>query len=320
MAHFHTCDLDEARARVTQVFCDHTLSVVGSRQHVATSMRYRNIGELSVGRLAYGATVAIDPGRFDSFYLVQIVLKGAEGVRTAGQSVQSTSAVASIVSPTEPMTMLHHEGCEKLFVRVDRAALERHCAGLIGRPLREPIVFAPAMALDDPRAAAWVRWVHWLVAELGDDLTRASPWIDSPLLAARIEQAGVAALLHCQPHSHWEALNAGGRAVSPAFVRRAQAYIEENAQDPITIADLAQHVGVSTRALFLGFRKYRNTTPMKYLSDTRMERVREELLEGRTAGDTVRDVALRWGFCHLGHFSARYRVRYGELPSETLNR
>lgn len=320
IGHFQTSDLDEARSRVTQVFCDHKLSVIGSRQRVKASMHYRGIGALGLGRMGYGATVAIDPGQLQSFYLIQILLQGSEGVRTAGETVQSTNAVASVVSPSEPMTMLHHEGCEKLFVRVERAALEKQCAGHLGRPLREPVVFAPGMALDQPRAAAWVGWVRWLFEELGDDLSKSSPWVDSPLLASQIEQAGIAALLQCQPHSYSEVLGASEHSVSPGFVRRAEAYVDEHAHEPISVAELARHVGVSTRALFLGFRKYRTTTPMRHIADVRMARVRDELSQGRLPGETVRDVALRWGFAHLGHFSARYREKYGELPSQTLNR
>ncbi|CAN5584736.1 AraC family transcriptional regulator [soil metagenome] len=320
---FRTSDLDEARSRVTQVFCDHRLEVVGRRKHVEASMHYRSVGALGIGRMSYGASVMIDPGCLQTFYLIQIVRKGAEGVRTMGETVHSTHAVASVVSPSEAVTMLHHDGCEKLFVRVERAALERHCAGQLGRPLREPVVFAPRMAVDESRAAAWLRWVGWLFAELSDDRAEGSPWVDSPLLAAQIEQAGIAALLHCQPHSHQEAMRAldqDAHRLSPGFVRRAAAYLEEHADAPLSIADVAAHVGVSTRALFRGFRKYRDTTPMKYLATVRMERVREELLQGHVMGETIGDVARRWGFCHLGHFSARYRQQFGELPSRTLKR
>ncbi|MFP5477787.1 MAG: helix-turn-helix domain-containing protein, partial [Gammaproteobacteria bacterium] len=34
----------------------------------------------------------------------------------------------------------------------------------------------------------------------------------------------------------------------------------------------------------------------------------------------VAGVALRWGFGHLGRFSADYRARFGEYPSETVRR
>jgi AraC-like DNA-binding protein len=35
---------------------------------------------------------------------------------------------------------------------------------------------------------------------------------------------------------------------------------------------------------------------------------------------SVTDIALRWGFNHLGRFSQLYRERYGEKPLATLRR
>ncbi|MFZ0766279.1 MAG: helix-turn-helix domain-containing protein, partial [Bradyrhizobium sp.] len=32
---------------------------------------------------------------------------------------------------------------------------------------------------------------------------------------------------------------------------------------------------------------------------------------------SIKDVALKWGFTHMGHFAARYCAVYGETPSET---
>ena len=32
---------------------------------------------------------------------------------------------------------------------------------------------------------------------------------------------------------------------------------------------------------------------------------------------SIRDVALKWGFTHMGHFAARYRAAYHVAPSET---
>ncbi|WJJ95055.1 helix-turn-helix domain-containing protein [Neopusillimonas aromaticivorans] len=82
---------------------------------------------------------------------------------------------------------------------------------------------------------------------------------------------------------------------------------------------MAEHVDVSIRSLFAGFRKYRNTSPMRQLKERRLEKVHHDLLN--PGPDTsVTQVALRWGFSHLGQFSAAYQQRYGELPSATLKR
>lgn len=60
-----------------------------------------------------------------------------------------------------------------------------------------------------------------------------------------------------------------------------------------------------------------DVSPMQYLKDLRLERASAELLGGSTH---VAGVALRWGFGHLGRFSADYRARFGEYPSETVRR
>ena len=51
-----------------------------------------------------------------------------------------------------------------------------------------------------------------------------------------------------------------------------------------------------------------------------LERVRAELMRATPGSDSVTDAATRWGFQHLGHFSASYRRQFGETPSETLKR
>ncbi|KAG1240833.1 hypothetical protein G6F68_017277 [Rhizopus microsporus] len=57
---------------------------------------------------------------------------------------------------------------------------------------------------------------------------------------------------------------------------------------------------------------------MHYLRDLRMERARAELLSGES--HNIAAVALRWGFAHMGRFSAGYKARYGESPSQSVRR
>ena len=57
---------------------------------------------------------------------------------------------------------------------------------------------------------------------------------------------------------------------------------------------------------------------MTYLRRTRLARVHEDLLHADPASTTVRTVAHRWGFAHLGRFAATYAERYGQSPSTTL--
>jgi AraC-like DNA-binding protein len=59
-------------------------------------------------------------------------------------------------------------------------------------------------------------------------------------------------------------------------------------------------------------------SPMAYLRHVRLARAHEELRRSDPGQVTVAEVAYRWGFGHLGRFSASYQAQYGVSPSQTL--
>jgi transcriptional regulator GlxA family with amidase domain len=71
----------------------------------------------------------------------------------------------------------------------------------------------------------------------------------------------------------------------------------------------------------MGFRRYRDMTPMAYLQAMRLELARAELANaGRQGRASVAAVANGCGFAHLGRFARDYQTRFGELPFATLHR
>lgn len=58
---------------------------------------------------------------------------------------------------------------------------------------------------------------------------------------------------------------------------------------------------------------------MEFLRELRLQRSRKELLQASN-GASVTHAAVSSGFNHLARFAARYRARYGENPSATLQR
>ena len=99
-------------------------------------------------------------------------------------------------------------------------------------------------------------------------------------------------------------------------VRRAEALIAAHPDIPFTIEGLARAVGVSTRSLSRGFQRLRGYGPMAAVRRARLERVRLDLLTADPQ-ESVTNAAIRWGFFHLGRFSALYAAHFGELPSAT---
>jgi transcriptional regulator GlxA family with amidase domain len=103
-------------------------------------------------------------------------------------------------------------------------------------------------------------------------------------------------------------------------MRTAVEFVHANAHLPITLTDIAASAALSARATQQAFERTLGTTPTRYLRTVRLERVRAELQAHRPEEITVGDVARRWGFLHLGRFSAAYAAAFGEYPRATLQR
>ena len=89
--------------------------------------------------------------------------------------------------------------------------------------------------------------------------------------------------------------------------------MEESLEEPISRADLAASVHLSSRQLERLFRKYLGRTPTRYYLELRLARARRLLLQ---TDMSVLDVALACGFVSASHFSKCYREYFGKTPRE----
>jgi transcriptional regulator GlxA family with amidase domain len=139
--------------------------------------------------------------------------------------------------------------------------------------------------------------------------------------AASVQELVMNALLLWHPNNYSGAL---GQPVAPALrphVQRALEYARANLGTPLTTASLAAAAGVSARTLQAGFAQELGCAPSAFIRELRLEQVHADLAAADPAsGMRVTDVAMRWGFSHLGRFSSTYYRRFGELPSQTLHR
>lgn len=87
--------------------------------------------------------------------------------------------------------------------------------------------------------------------------------------------------------------------------------MEENLEEPISPAALAQEVGMSTRQLERLFRRYLNRSPKRYYMELRLGKARNLLLQ---TDMSVINVALICGFASPSHFSKCYRALYRTTP------
>ncbi|RZU50710.1 AraC-like DNA-binding protein [Krasilnikovia cinnamomea] len=144
--------------------------------------------------------------------------------------------------------------------------------------------------------------------------------LDPPLLRTAAEQLVAASVLTTFPNTTMTTeLRTPRDPATPATVRKALAFIDANADRPITLTDIADAAGVVPRTLHYAFRRHRDITPIGYLRQVRMARAHEEL-HGAEPGDgtTVAAVAARWGYARAHRFAAAYHRAYGQPPAKTL--
>jgi AraC-like DNA-binding protein len=310
-----TSDVDEACERVGKVFCTHKLECLSPdrgldmRQHVA------RFGNLALSYIGYGTDVSIDPGKLSTFFLVHLIPRGRSEIHIGDSALVGSSAVGAVTSATMAMRMRWSADCAHLVLKIERAALERHLSDLLGDVVMRPIEFAPELPVEAGLGAGLRRLIEFVAGELDRDDTL----LTSPLGVAALEQTLMTALLAAQPSNYSAALARQRGQAAPRHVMRAEELIRSRPERPITVGDLAKVSGVSARALFEGFRRFRGTTPMALLRTVRLEQAHAELKVAPPT-ENIAAVAFKWGIVHLGRFAHDYRLRFGELPSDTLRK
>lgn len=262
----------------------------------------------------HGGTTRISGISGDSFHL-HFARRGVSWMHVGGRSTTvAAGSCATVVSPGLPFRADLGDGYDGAHVLIPRKVVEATLAALVGAADEAPLHFEPGIDLDDCVGGSLADLVDFLIR----DADRENGVLAAPLVAAQVMESLQYALLYRLSHSHSGHLRAPSRSAGPAYLRRAEEYLDANAAVPVTTSDLASAIGMSVRSLQMAFRRHRRETPLGFLRERRYQLARRRLLSGTYP--TVTSVALDSGFEHLGRFSAGYRERFGESPSETLRR
>ncbi|MTV36962.1 helix-turn-helix domain-containing protein [Duganella radicis] len=101
---------------------------------------------------------------------------------------------------------------------------------------------------------------------------------------------------------------------------RAKEYIRQNlSADDLSAESVGRAIGLSARQLSRIF-ELDGTSVARHVWQMRLARCRDDLLSDQLRHVAVGDIAFRWGFNHLAHFSRSYKRRFGEAPSVTRQR
>ncbi|HEY0574119.1 MAG TPA: AraC family transcriptional regulator [Pseudonocardia sp.] len=278
-------------------------------------MNALDVGAVTASYLRFGADIHVVNSETASYH-VNVPLRGCTIWRARKYVVRSTPSVAAVLGPGTDGELMWSGGCAQLCVMLPQSSLDRELERHLDREIAEPVVFAPAMCLTSPTTRGWLDALRLVLNEADRSNGRSL----HPLTTRTLENLLVGTLLLAQPHNYTAELNQPTRAASPRAVREAMELLEARPEHTWSVGELAASVHVSVRALQDAFARSAGMSPMRYLRQVRLARVRAELLDGVPGNTTVTEVAARWGFAHHGHFAAAYRAKFGEPPAGTLRR
>ena len=307
-----TRNLDEVIDAVTKVYCPHTVEVLGPARDIDAFLEVNHPTSQPLVSLSYSAPVKIDALNFSRLFLMMHCASGAAATTQEHRAAEWRKGQTMPFSAGFDTRLWFDRAFVQRSVRLDMDKLEAQCARWLGHPLEQPLRFA-LRPFSDELEQVWRRTLAYLWSSEEGSLPLTSA------AKAAFDEYLLTLLLHHHPHNYSEEMAQPAPTPVPGLVRRAERFMVENADAPITVSDVADHLGVSLRSLQAGFRRWREATPTAFLRRARLRLVRDDLLRsGKEASVTT--VALRHGFSHLGRFSAQYRSAFGEEPSVTLRR
>jgi AraC-like DNA-binding protein len=245
--------------------------------------------------------------------LVVWVSRGTLSGRSGGLTGAATTGDITLISQPDLEHQSTAEDLTATSVLIDPSIVTGVAAGVsVGEALL-PLRFSSFDPVDPQAVRRWKETVRYLqTCVLADDA------IATPLVLGHAGRLLAAVTLAAFPHATREPSACDHTDSRPILLRKAMDYIDANLANDIGLADIAEAVHVTPRAVQYMFRRHLDRTPLQWLRQMRLRRAHMDLLAADRAHATVTDIAARWGFAHTGRFAVLYRQAYGESPYQTL--
>jgi AraC-like DNA-binding protein len=257
--------------------------------------------------------------------LMDVVTDAQDVARSLRHIRASTSAWLLLAVQTEGSAIFEHERDSVLMRRGDMVLLDTtrpyrfHFGGRFG----QLVVKVPhaRLAARLPRSDAWLGRRVSRDSPLGgvlgahlDAVATALDALDPALRPALIDRT--LDLIALTFAGALRDFGGGGSTVQSALVARARSFIDSRLADPsLSVATVAAALGISPGYLHRLFQATGRSVG-DHIRERRFERCRAELADPLHAREHITEIALRWGFNDMPHFSRAFRRRFGTAPRD----
>lgn len=312
---YRSQNLEEIRRLTSAKIRDHRIEAIDANEPVGATHNVAELDGLSVHVIQYAMTSLIRCDPLSKFYLVVLPISGTVRM-VAGEHDDICDPQSAVIIPNDLRFALHWEaGATTVVLQIEKKRLEQKLEAYLGFPVERRVRFDQWIDTKSG-AGAFLRATLSMVIDQLDQ----NPWGEiTPLLSNEFAEALMATLLRSNFHNYQHLVGGVSHRSLPSGMKDAMTYIRQNLKEDIQSQDLARAVGTSPRALQTMFKKYLRMSPMHYVRAMRLAEIRRELLDSKGSDNhSLTALAQKWGFNHLGRFSAYYRQAYDENPSQTV--
>jgi AraC family transcriptional activator of tynA and feaB len=240
-----------------------------------------------------------DPERYDQdAYFAVVLLSGLYHLEQAGRIVNLQPGDMTLYDATRP----HRIDCTGEFSKLIFAIPRHVLRSRLVKPEACTSLRIPSSSGVGAVASNFLRTWAANVDQLGpQELTTIC---DSSLDLLSLAIATVSPGATRQPR---------GQSLS---LTQIKAYIELNLSNPeLNTAMIVDAVGLSPRYINALFAK-EACSLMRYVLQRRLERCYQDILNSEQHGLRISDIAFRWGFNDLSHFSRTFKLRFELSPRD----
>jgi AraC-like DNA-binding protein len=313
---FNSSDLDELRSVLHREVGPQKFEMQGRTRPFSTTIQFRQLNDLRVSYTWFAPAMVISSISAEPYYSLYFRLSGSSEYRVPGRIFVTSPSCGAFWPGMQPVQVRTNENWHVFGTRFSSSAMQVELSHLLGRDIVRPVDFDPMVNFDHGAGRIVKRMLVQLYEKAGQ---HESELAKSCHGMRQIERSLITLILEGLRHNYSKFVNGPERSIAPWQVRTVEEFILENADQPLSLGDLAVVGGVSARSLQYTFRRHRGCSPMEFLRRIRLERVRNELLHP-IHDLTVTSAAMRWGFLHLSRFAAEFRAKFNESPSATLRR
>jgi AraC-like DNA-binding protein len=311
----------KTRQVLTKAIGKHQIVSLDSVAADPCEIQHLNTGNFDLVDLQWGSSFKLTREPQAHRYLMWIVLAGSLSQQLDlppqhqhSQKLNCSPKIATIVNPGQTIESISSQKGKALLVSIDREAIESATNKLLTRSLKQPLIFQSSVDITSDLGLN----LQKLLQFLWESATGAGA-VSASFMFEELERAFLACALKGLPSNYSEEILDRLEGAFAAHVRKARAFIESNLQEDIKLGDIATAVGVCTRLLQKAFSHQCGCSPMRFVTQTRLQRIRQEL-ESPTSDAKIVDVMMDYGFTQGGKFAKEYQQLFGENPSDTLKR